>query len=89
MRDSSSSRSKNTDAFIGAAGGGLIGDLIFPGLGTVGGAALGWFGGKDYAKHRKGREERRADEQKAWEKKHRPDEYYQRRRGSSEEYDRR
>lgn len=68
-----SSRSTNADAFIGAAGGGFIGDLIFPGLGTVGGAALGWLGGKDYGNHRKGREGRRAEEQRKWEEKHRPE----------------
>lgn len=66
------SRSTNADAFLGAAGGGLIGDLIFPGLGTVGGAAIGWLGGRDYGHHRKGREDKRAVEQRKWEDKFRP-----------------
>lgn len=66
----SSTRSTNADAFVGAAGGGLIGDLIFPGLGTIGGAAIGWFGGKDYGNHRKGREDKRHKEQRKWEEKH-------------------
>jgi len=64
-----SGRSSNSDAFLGAAGGGLIGDLIFPGLGTVGGAVVGWLGGKDYGHHRQGREEKRHEEQRKWEEK--------------------
>lgn len=73
MRSSkSTSRSKNADAFVGAAGGGLIGDLIFPGLGTLGGAAIGWLGGKDYGNHRKQREEKRHKEQRKWEDKFEP-----------------
>jgi len=32
--------------FLGASGGAVIGDLIFPGLGTLGGALLGGVGGK-------------------------------------------
>jgi len=32
---------------LGAFGGGAIGDLIFPGLGTVGGALLGGWGGHE------------------------------------------
>lgn len=63
------SRSTNTEGFIGAAGGGLIGDLIFPGLGTVGGALAGWIGGKDYGKHRKYREDKLSREQEEWEHK--------------------
>ncbi|KIW62394.1 hypothetical protein PV04_10574 [Phialophora macrospora] len=69
-RVSDNSRSTNADGFIGAAGGGLIGDLIFPGLGTVGGALVGWLGGKDYGKHRKWREDKREREQERWEKKY-------------------
>lgn len=38
-----SSSAANT--FIGAGGGALIGDMIFPGLGTLGGAVLGGLGG--------------------------------------------
>ncbi|ETN43745.1 uncharacterized protein HMPREF1541_02904 [Cyphellophora europaea CBS 101466] len=66
-RTSETSRSANADGFLGAAGGGLIGDLIFPGLGTVGGALAGWIGGKGYGERRKGREDRRDKNQYAWE----------------------
>jgi hypothetical protein len=38
------------DTFVGAGGGALIGDLIFPGLGTVGGAILGGLGGHKVAR---------------------------------------
>ena len=72
-RISENSRSKNTDGLLGAAGGSIIGDLIFPGLGTVGGALVGWVGGKDYGKHRKWREEKRDREQERWERKYRHD----------------
>ncbi|EXJ81739.1 hypothetical protein A1O1_07804 [Capronia coronata CBS 617.96] len=68
-RISESSRSTNTDGFLGAAGGGLLGDMLFPGLGTVGGALFGWVGGKDYAKHRRWREEKRDRDQERWERK--------------------
>ncbi|EHY60738.1 hypothetical protein ABEF92_007007 [Exophiala dermatitidis] len=68
-RISDNSRSTNADGFIGAAGGGLLGDLLFPGLGTVGGALVGWVGGKDYGKHRKWREEKRDRDQERWERK--------------------
>jgi len=66
------SRSSNADAFLGAAGGGLVGDLIFPGLGTLGGAALGWLGGREYGKGRKGREGKLREAQYDWEEKFRP-----------------
>ncbi|KIW93560.1 uncharacterized protein Z519_06165 [Cladophialophora bantiana CBS 173.52] len=69
-RISDNSRSTNADGFIGAAGGGLLGDLLFPGLGTVGGALVGWVGGKDYGKHRKWREEKRDREQERWEREY-------------------
>lgn len=68
-RTSSTSRSTTADGFLGAAGGGLIGDLIFPGLGTVGGALAGWFGGKDYGSRRKAREDRRDESQWKWEER--------------------
>ena len=68
-RISESSRSTATDGFLGAAGGGLIGDLIFPGLGTVGGALAGWIGGKDYGEHRKYKEYKRDREEEDWERK--------------------
>ena len=86
MKDKKSTRSTNSDAFIGAAGGGLIGDLIFPGLGTVGGAALGWLGGKDFGNHRKGRESKRAMEQRKWEEKYRPELHHRGSRSRSNEY---
>lgn len=68
-RTSDTSRSANADGFIGAAGGGLIGDLIFPGLGTVGGALAGWIGGRGYGERRKDREDRRDRSQYAWEER--------------------
>ena len=39
--------SNTSNTFLGAFGGGAIGDLIFPGLGTLGGALLGAFGAHD------------------------------------------
>ena len=69
-KSSDTSRGSTKDGLIGATGGGLIGDLIFPGLGTVGGALVGWIGGKDYGKHRKQREEKRAQEQERWERRY-------------------
>jgi hypothetical protein len=69
-RISENSRSIQVDGFIGAAGGGLIGYLLYPGLGVVGGALAGWIGGKDYGKHRKWREEKRERDQERWERKY-------------------
>ncbi|TGO53940.1 hypothetical protein BCON_0115g00230 [Botryotinia convoluta] len=47
----SKTRARNThkdrNTFFGAFGGGLIGDLIMPGLGTLGGAILGGAGGRE------------------------------------------
>jgi len=40
----------STNTFLGAFGGGAIGDLIFPGLGTLGGAILGGLGGHEVSK---------------------------------------
>jgi len=40
--------SRNT--FLGAFGGGAVGDLIFPGLGTLGGALIGGWGGHQAGK---------------------------------------
>jgi len=82
-RISDNSRSTNADGFLGAAGGSLIGDLIFPGLGTVGGALVGWVSGKDYGKHRKWREDKRDRDQERWERK------YARSRSRSHSRDRR
>ena len=69
-KPSDASRSTTTDGLIGATGGGLLGDLIFPGLGTVGGALAGWIGGKDYGKYRQHREEKLHKEQEKWERRY-------------------
>jgi hypothetical protein len=69
----SSTHSTTTDGFLGAAGGGLIGDLLFPGLGTVGGALAGWIGGKEYGEHRKRRDSQLEAKQREWEGKFDPD----------------
>jgi uncharacterized protein YcfJ len=69
-RISETSRPTTADGLIGAAGGGLIGNLIFPGLGTAAGALAGWLGGKEYGNYCKSREEKRDREQEAWERKH-------------------
>jgi hypothetical protein len=45
-------KSGGVNTFLGAGGGAIIGDLIFPGLGTVGGAILGGVGGHEYGKKR-------------------------------------
>ncbi|KAG9233847.1 hypothetical protein BJ875DRAFT_463149 [Amylocarpus encephaloides] len=37
---------KDRNTFLGALGGGVVGDLIAPGLGTLGGALLGGVGGR-------------------------------------------
>lgn len=60
------------DTFLGAAGGGVIGDLIFPGLGTVGGALLGALGGNERARRKRGESEgggrrRRKTYEEEWE----------------------
>jgi hypothetical protein len=69
-KSSSNSRSTTADGFLGAAGGGLIGDMIFPGLGTLGGAVAGYLGGKDFGKHRKRRESLQRETQSEWEVRH-------------------
>lgn len=49
--------------FLGAGGGAIIGDAIFPGLGTVGGALLGAYGGKKASERsRSGRRDRYDDD---------------------------
>ncbi|KAF1926746.1 uncharacterized protein M421DRAFT_422344 [Didymella exigua CBS 183.55] len=40
----------NRDTFLGAGAGGIIGDVIFPGLGTAAGLIIGGLGGRKYAK---------------------------------------
>jgi hypothetical protein len=39
---------------LGAFGGAAVGDLIFPGLGTLGGALLGGIGGHEVSRGRSG-----------------------------------
>ncbi|KAH8656678.1 hypothetical protein BGZ60DRAFT_145841 [Tricladium varicosporioides] len=51
--------SRNT--FLGALGGGVIGDLIFPGLGTLGGAVLGGIGGHKASRSSSGQPHRKHD----------------------------
>ncbi|KAF1988138.1 hypothetical protein K402DRAFT_29650 [Aulographum hederae CBS 113979] len=43
---------RDRDTFLGAGGGALLGDALFPGLGTVGGLLLGGWGGHHHAKKR-------------------------------------
>jgi hypothetical protein len=45
-------KSSGVSTFLGAGGGAIVGDLIFPGLGTLGGAILGGMGGHEYGKKR-------------------------------------
>lgn len=45
-------KSGGVTTFLGAGGGAIIGDAIFPGLGTLGGAILGGIGGHEYTKKR-------------------------------------
>ncbi|CAD6441282.1 58a9a6db-6cae-4768-9d0e-0ee4d0b8d31d-CDS [Sclerotinia trifoliorum] len=42
---------KDRNTFLGAFGGGAIGDLIMPGLGTLGGALLGGVGGREVSRN--------------------------------------
>ena len=54
------------DTFLGAGAGGILGDAIFPGLGTAAGLILGGLGGRKYAKDKRsrsaeGREHRHRD----------------------------
>ncbi|KAI2485027.1 hypothetical protein Ptr902_03967 [Pyrenophora tritici-repentis] len=43
---------KTRDTFLGAGAGTIIGDAIFPGLGTAAGLVLGGYGGRKYARER-------------------------------------
>lgn len=45
-------KSSGVNTFLGAGGGAIVGDLIFPGLGTLGGAILGGVGGHEFGKKR-------------------------------------
>ena len=59
-----STRNRNT--FLGAGGGSIIGDLILPGMGTLGGLLLGGWGGHEYPTHKRSKSEhskRRRSEQ--------------------------
>ncbi|KAI9691983.1 MAG: hypothetical protein M1820_009635 [Bogoriella megaspora] len=51
---------KNRDTFLGGGAGAIVGDAIFPGLGTVGGLLLGGWGGYDRARRKD--EKRELDE---------------------------
>jgi hypothetical protein len=42
----------DTSTFLGAGGGAIVGDAIFPGLGTLGGLLLGGWGGREYSRRR-------------------------------------
>ena len=46
-------KSNGVSTFLGAGSGAVIGDLLFPGLGTIGGALLGGVGGHEYGKQRR------------------------------------
>lgn len=47
----------NRDTFLGAGAGGIIGDAIFPGLGTAAGLIIGGLGGRKYAKDKRSHSE--------------------------------
>jgi hypothetical protein len=49
---------KDRDTFLGAGAGALVGDVIFPGLGTAAGILLGGIGGRKYAKRSKSEDAR-------------------------------
>lgn len=82
------SKPKNTDknTFLGAIGGSVIGDLIFPGLGTIGGAVLGGWGGHEVSKPSKAREERMRGRSYS-ERPERPKKGWRGRRSYEEEYE--
>jgi hypothetical protein len=44
---------QDRDTFLGAGAGAIVGDAIFPGLGTAAGILLGGLGGRKYAKRSK------------------------------------
>lgn len=48
---------ESRDTFLGAGAGGIIGDAIFPGLGTAAGLILGGLGGRKYAKDKRSHSE--------------------------------
>lgn len=57
-------KSGGVNTFLGAGGGAIIGDLIFPGLGTIGGAIIGGVGGHEYGKKRASSNPSRAYQQR-------------------------
>jgi len=46
-------KGSGVSTFLGAGGGAIIGDAIFPGLGTLGGAILGGVSGHEFGKQRR------------------------------------
>jgi hypothetical protein len=54
LRDTHRKEQKDRSTFLGAGVGGLVGDVIFPGLGTAAGLVLGGYGGRKHA-HKKRR----------------------------------
>ncbi|KAF1363907.1 hypothetical protein EJ07DRAFT_151982 [Lizonia empirigonia] len=48
---------ESRDTFLGAGAGGIIGDAIFPGLGTAAGLLIGGLGGRKYAKDKRSHSE--------------------------------
>ena len=46
-------KGSGVSTFLGAGGGAVIGDLIFPGLGTIGGALLGGLSGHEFGRERR------------------------------------
>lgn len=76
---------KSRDTFLGAGAGGIIGDAIFPGLGTAAGLILGGLGGRKYAKDKRshseeGREHRHRDAYREGREEGREDRDYRRHR---------
>nr|OQO22983.1 hypothetical protein B0A51_08262 [Rachicladosporium sp. CCFEE 5018] len=64
-RNSGGKPKSSVNTFLGASGGALIGDAIFPGLGVLGGALLGGLGGHEYGKKdKKGRSTGRDDRER-------------------------
>jgi len=51
-RGSSDRSRSDRNTFLGAGGGAIVGDAIFPGLGTIGGLLLGGLGGHEYSRRR-------------------------------------
>jgi uncharacterized protein YcfJ len=54
-------RHKTRDTFLGAGAGTIIGDVIFPGLGTAAGLVLGGYSGRKYADKRSKSEDPRSE----------------------------